>query len=170
MALSLYDTTVPLFISGLNTLSHILTKAEAFAKEKGISESDFLASNLIADMRPIPFQIQTAANTSVKTVARLNGTTPVPVEDNETTFAQLQARIAKTLELLKGAEKASFEGDVHTEIEVPMGKATRKFTRLGYVQTFALPNFYFHVTTAYAILRAKGVDVGKGDFLTPSEK
>jgi len=165
MSLSLYDTTVPLFISGLNTLSHILTRAEALVKEKGISESEFLSSKLISDMNPLTFQIQTASNTAKNTIVRLASTPAVPMDDKESTFAELQERITKTLEILKGAEKSAFEGDIHAEIKVPMGGSERTFTRLGYVQSFAVPNFYFHLVTAYGILRAKGVDIGKRDYL-----
>jgi len=168
MALSLYDTTVPFFISGLTSLSHILKKAEALTKEKGIDEKEFLASRLTPDMLPLTFQIQTASNTSKNTLVRLISSEAVPMEDKETTFAELQDRIAKTLAILKGADKSSFKDDFTTEIEVPMGKDRKmNFTKLAYVQSFAVPNFYFHVVTAYAILRMKGVEIGKGDFLKP---
>jgi len=169
MSVTLYDTTVPYFIAGLTMLAHILKKAEAFAKDKGLDEKEFLQSKLIDDMRPLPFQIQTASNTAKNTVVRLISTEMIPMDDNETTFAELQARIAKTLDILKGADKSAFgKIDAQSEITVPMGKdKTATFTKLAYTQTFAVPNFYFHVVTAYSILRMKGVQVGKTDFLRP---
>ena len=167
--INIYDFTVPYFTTGLNMLAHILTKAQAYCTANNISESDFLASRLAPDMHPLPFQIQTASNTAKNTLVRLVNAPAVPMSDTESSFAELQERIRKTLEILQGAKREDFEGlEPLAEIKVPMGKMGEiPFTKVAYVQTFAVPNFYFHATTAYAIVRSKGVEVGKGDFLRP---
>jgi hypothetical protein len=165
---NLYDGSVTYFISGLNTLSHILKKAEAHCTAQSIPEKEFLESALAPDMKPLPFQIQTASNTSKNTLVRLTSSTPHPMDDTETTFAELQDRIAKTLAILKEAKREDFDFDVEAEIKVPMGKLGEvPFTKRAYVQGFAVPNFYFHVVTAYGIVRMKGVEIGKTDFLRP---
>ena len=167
MSPTLYDSSVPYFTSGLNVLAHILTKAEEYAKDKGLPESDFTTARLVDDMRPLTFQIQTASNTVKNSLVRFAKSTASPMEDNETTFAELQARIAKTLELLQSTDKAGFEGPLDETVVMKVSNSEVSFTRMTYVQKFAIPNFYFHVVTAYAILRSKGVPIGKMDFLTP---
>ncbi len=166
---NLYDGTVTYFISGLNTLAHILIKAEEHCKEKNISENEFMEASLAPDMKPLPFQIQIASNTSKNTLVRLISSEAVPMDDNESSFAELQERISRTITILKGAKREDFDVDANVEIKVPIGKMGEiPFSKKGYVQNFALPNFYFHVVTAYAILRMKGVAIGKADFLNLS--
>jgi hypothetical protein len=165
---NLYDGTVTYFINGLNTLADILKKAEDHCKENNIPEKELMEASLAPDMKPLPFQIQTASNTSKNTLVRLISSEAVPMDDNESSFAELQERIARTVAILKKAKKEDFDFDANVEIKVPMGKMGEiPFSKKGYVQSFALPNFYFHVVTAYAILRMKGVAIGKGDFLRP---
>jgi len=165
---NVYDGTVTYFIGAMNTLAHILKKAEDHCKEKNIPEKEFLDASLAPDMRPLAFQVQTASNTAKNTLVRLVSSEAVPMDDNETSFAELQERVTRTLAILKSAKRDDFNFDANAEIKVPMGKlGDVPFTKKGYVQGFALPNFYFHVVTAYAILRMKGVDIGKADFLRP---
>jgi hypothetical protein len=164
MSITLYDATVPLYISGFKTLAHVLKKAQAFAEENKISEADFLSSRLIADQLPLPFQIQNASKTARFTVSALTGAPLVVWENTETTFAELQDLIARTIKFVQEADKSKFGGDVNAEIQVPQGT----HTRISYVQAWGVPNFYFHAVTAYAILRAKGVQIGKGDYLKPT--
>jgi hypothetical protein len=165
---NLYDGTVVYFISGLNVLAHILKKAEEHCKANNIPESEFMTASLAPDMKPLTFQIQTASNTSKNALVRLASSPAVPMDDNESSFSQLQDRISRTLAVLKEAKREDFDFDIDAEIKVPMGKAGEvPFTKKNYAQVFAVPNFYFHVVTAYGILRMKGVEIGKTDFLRP---
>lgn len=165
MPLNLYDLTIPLFIRALTNLDAQLTKAEQWAKEHSVSDSDLATGSLIADMRPLTFQIQTASNTAKNTITRIAGSAAVPMDDNEKTIADLHARISKTIEMLKAAKREDFEGKEAAEVKFVTGGKEMVFTGLKYVQGFALPNFWFHVVTAYDILRSKGVPIGKMDFL-----
>jgi hypothetical protein len=166
MGITLYDTSVPAFIRGLQTLSHILTIAEKYCSEKSISEEELFSSKLAPDMLPLQFQIWTVSNTAKNTLVRVAGTTSVPMEDDQKTFATLQQRIKDTLKIVEGVDKSLFEGVETKEVTMTVQKQERKFTGLSYLTGFAMPNFYFHLTTAYAILRMKGVPIGKGDYLT----
>jgi hypothetical protein len=166
MPFTLYDTSVPAFIRGLQSLSHVLTVGEKYAKENGISEEDIMTARLSPDMLPFTFQVWTVSNTAKNTLVRVAGTTAIPMEDDQKTFAELQTRIAKTIEILEGVDKASFEGVDEKEVLMTINKKEKKFTGLSYMTGFALPNFYFHLTIAYAILRSKGVPIGKGDYLS----
>jgi len=166
MPFTLYDTSVPAFIRGLQSLSHIITVAEKYAKENGISEEDIMTASLAPDMLPFTFQIWTVSNTAKNALVRVVGAEAIPMEDNEKTFADLQTRIKKTLKILEGVDKSVFEGVEGKEVTMTIQKQERKFTGLSYLTGFAMPNFYFHLCTAYAILRSKGVPIGKGDFLT----
>jgi len=165
MPVSLYEISVPAFIKALGSLSSILTIGEKYAKENGIAESDITTSRLYPDMLPFTFQIQTACNVSKNACQRVAQITPIPHEDNETTFAQLQERIAKTVAILEGVKPEAFEGREEAEVVLKMQAGDRKFTGSSYLIGFALPNVYFHVSMAYALLRSKGVPIGKGDFL-----
>jgi len=158
---SLYEISVPVFIRSLKSLSAILTKAETYATEKSIPLSQFTESRLAPDMKPFTFQIQTASNSAKNALVRVAGTEAVPMEDDETTFPQLQERIAATIKILEGVDEKVFEGKEGVEIEL----FGRKFTGQSYLITFAIPNFFFHVTTAYAILRKEGVPIGKNDYM-----
>ena len=165
MSVNLYDFTIPIFIRALTSLDACLKKGEEWAKEKGISADELCDSRLIEDMRPLAFQIQVASNTAKNSVVRVAGTAAVPMEDNETTTAQLHERIQKTLVVLKGVQREEFEGKHDVTVHIKNSRVDRDFTAVQYLQRFALPNFFFHVTTAYAIMRAKGVPLGKADYL-----
>jgi uncharacterized protein len=170
MPITLYDTSVPAFIRGLTSLSHILTVAEKYFKENSISEDEIMTARLAPDMLPFPFQIQTVSNSSKNALVRVAGTTAVPMEDNEKTFAELQERIKKTLEILEGVDAKAFEGAEEKEVVMKVGGQEKKFTGLRYLTGFALPTFYFHISIAYAILRSKGVPLGKLDYLAGGQK
>jgi hypothetical protein len=165
LSTELYDLTVPVFIRTLGILSKFLEKGRAYAAEKGIDEADFLTARLYEDMAPLTAQIQRVSDTSKGFAVRVGGVENVAMEDNETSFDELQARITKTIDFLKSVPREAIDGKEATPIVVKFGPTEMTFTGLNYAQGFAIPNFYFHVTTAYAILRSKGVPVGKQDFL-----
>ncbi|KAK9489880.1 hypothetical protein V1508DRAFT_426576 [Lipomyces doorenjongii] len=166
MSAPLYDFSVPLFIRGLNTLSHIIKKGEEYANEKGNPLSELLEWRLAPDMKPLSFQVQTATNTAKNSITRVAGTEPVVMEDNETTIEELQARIARTIELLKAADASQFAGKEDAQIIFKTGPREHVMTGQSHIRNFALPNFFFHLSIAYAILRSKGVSIGKMDYLT----
>lgn len=165
MASQLYNLTISSFVNGLNALTHILQKAEAHAKEKGIPLEDLFNARLYEDMRPLPFQIQVATTHALKVVARATQTEPIVLEHNETSYDQLYVRINKAIELVKGTDVAVFTSLENTPFKAPIGPSEIEFTTESYLSKFGFPNFYFHVTTAYAILRSKGVPLGKIDYL-----
>ncbi len=161
---SLYTFTVPVFIKTLNALESLLRKVETDAKEQGISESELLAAALAPDMFPLVKQVQLVSDHSKGAVARLTGLDAPKYEDNEATFAELYARIEKTLEFLAGIPEDAFAGAEERQITLPYfpGKYMSGFD---YTREFILPNIFFHATTAYDILRMKGFSIGKGDFI-----
>ncbi|KAE9971682.1 hypothetical protein EG328_005456 [Venturia inaequalis] len=165
MPLSLYDTSIPVFIRGLTSLSHILTTAEKHASENSIPEVDIMEARLAPDMLPFQFQIWTICNTAKNSLVRLAGTESIPTADDQKTFKTMQERIKATIDILQAAGREQFEGAETKEVTMVIAKQERKFTGLSYLTTFAIPNFYFHVMAAYAILRMKGVPIGKGDYL-----
>jgi hypothetical protein len=162
MSLSLYDISAPLFLSGLKNLSVLLDKALA----SGIPESEFLEARLAPDMLPLPKQVQLVSDTSKGAIARLAGVENPSMADTETTFAELTERIAKTVAFIESVDPAKFEGAVDREITVPTPSFDLRWNGVDYLRQFALPNFYFHITVLYAILRNKGVTIGKQDYLT----
>ena len=165
MATELYDMLVPPLVRGLTALSAILEKGAAYAKEHGIAEDDLLGTRLIADMAPLSSQVQRVSDSAKGAIQRLGGGDPVAMPDDETTFAQLQERIAKTLAIVKDADRASIDGKEESEVVLTFPNGEFRFSGHGFVSTFVLPNFYFHVTTAYGLLRMRGVPVGKLDYL-----
>jgi hypothetical protein len=158
---TLYEISVPVYIRALKNLSAVLTKAETYATEKSIDPKTLTEGKLIDDMLPLSFQIWTASNTAKLTIERVCGTPNVPMEDNEKTFPELQARISKTIKLLQDVDPKVFEGKEKAEVEM----RGNKFTGQSYILTFAIPNFFFHIMAAYAILRKEGVPIGKSDYL-----
>jgi hypothetical protein len=166
MAVPLYDAYVPMFLRGLNNLEHILKKGEDYTKEKGIPESEVLNWRLAPDMLPLTFQIQTVCNGMKNALNRVTGH-PVPtIADDETTFAQLHQRIAATIDLLKSVDPKVWEGKGDTEVVIKLKQGELKFTGLDYLQNFAVPNFYFHISILYALFRANGAPLGKRDLLS----
>jgi hypothetical protein len=166
MALSMYSASTPVFQHMLRNLSHILDKGEASAQARKFDPSVLATFRLAPDMLPFTRQVLIACDAAKLAVARISGVEAPKFEDNETTFPELKARIQKTLEYLETVPAAKLDGTENKEITIPVGReSTRTMTAQAYLTTWALPNFFFHVTTAYAILRHNGVDVGKSDYL-----
>lgn len=165
MTTQLYDLTVPAFLRGFNAMSGFLAKGEAYAAEKGIDPAELLNARLIEDMGPLTSQVQRASDAAKFTVVRIGGIENVAMPDEETSFADLQDRIAKTLAFLNAVPREAIDGKEDAPVELKTPTRTLEFTGRSYVLGFVLPNFYFHVTTAYALLRHKGVPIGKMDYL-----
>ncbi len=163
--LSMHAVSAPVFVRMLQNTSSILTKAEQQAKVKGYEPSVLLNDRLAPDMFTLTRQIQIATDHAKGCMARLAGHTPEAMEDTETTFAQIQARIAKVIKLVEGYKPEQLDGSETREITIKIPNSELKFTGLDYVNHWAMPNFYFHITTAYAILRHNGIELGKRDFL-----
>lgn len=165
MSLTIYDASVTVFLHNLQQLSHLLDKGLAHATAKGSDPSTLVNAKLADDMRPLSFQIQSASDASKLAIARLTGTTAPSFADTETTFEELQARITKTREYLQSVAREAFAGAEERKFMMKAGPSEYEFVGQPYLLHFALPNFFFHVTTAYAILRHHGVEIGKRDFL-----
>jgi hypothetical protein len=161
MTFSIYDASAPVFINALTSMKLWLDKA---LSEK--SEADLIEAQLAPDMRPLPAQYQMASDSAKNAIARLCGITPPVMPDTEISFAELQTRCDKTIAFIAEADPVvlAASGDSEVVLSFPNGMGYR-FTGASYLTGFALPNFFFHVTTAYAILRAQGVSLGKPDFL-----
>jgi hypothetical protein len=162
---NLYDITVPAFRRGFASLSAILTTGEAFAREHGIAEADMLDTRLIADMAPLTAQVQRASDTAKGAMVRIGVVPNVPMADDETSFAALQQRIAATLAFIDGVPRAAIDGKEDATVTLTTRSGSQDFTGRSYALGFVLPNFYFHITTAYALLRMRGVAIGKLDYL-----
>ena len=162
---SLYDLTAPAFRRGFASLSAILHTGEAFAREHGIAEADMLDTRLIADMAPLTAQEQRASDTAKGAMVRIGGVPNVAMADDETSFAALQQRISATLAFLDGVPRDAIDGKEGSVVTLVTPGGTHDFTGSSYVLGFVLPNFYFHITTAYALLRMRGVPIGKLDYL-----
>jgi hypothetical protein len=165
MSVSLYDVSIPVFTLSLSNLGAILDKAASHAEGKKIDPKVLPAARLIIDMLPLSSQIQIACDTAKGAAARLAGVEVPKHPDTETTIDELKARVAKTLDFIRTVKREQFQGAETREIVLQFPQSTLKFTGLNYVTNFVLPNFFFHVTTAYALLRKNGVDLGKRDFL-----
>jgi hypothetical protein len=165
MNLSMYRGSVPVFLRGLHILDTLLDKAEAFEHEAGLTPGSLVAARLAEDMLPLSGQVQRASDASKLAAVRLTGLEAPRFEDVETTFAQLHERIAKTIAFLQTVDASAMDGAHEREVIVRAGKTDKTFRGDDYLFAFAIPNFFFHVTTAYAILRHKGVTIGKLDFL-----
>jgi len=166
MTISMYATSIPLFRQMLNSLNDILAKAEAHASEKKIEPDTLLQARLFPDMFPLVRQVQIAADFAKSVPARLAGVEVPAYEDAEQSFADLHARIAKTLSFLDGLTPAQIDGSETREIVLRPGTPKeKKFIGQSYLLHYGLPQFFFHVTTAYAILRHNGIELGKRDFM-----
>jgi len=165
MPLSMYQASVPAFLTMLKSLSAILDKAEAYAAEHKIDPEVMLSWRLAPDMFPFTRQLQIAADFAKGTTARLAGAEVPKYADNENSFAGLKARIAKTVKFVEGFSPKDIDGSEGRDITLSVGGQDMHFKGEPYLVQFALPNFYFHATAAYVILRRCGVDLGKGDFL-----
>ncbi len=165
MTLSLHRLTVPAYLRGLRTLSRYLDLAAAQARENGTDPDALAAARLAPDMLPLAGQIQRASDTSKNAIARLLGVDPPRFADDETTLDELRDRLARTIAYLESADPTAIDAGATREITLTSGTLSRRFDGEGYVLEFALPNFYFHLATAHAILRHVGVPIGKLDYL-----
>jgi uncharacterized protein len=170
MAISMYEVSIPALTRGLNNMSAFLDKAAAHAETKKYDSGVLAQARLFPDMHPLARQVQIACDTAKGAAARLAQAEIPKHPDTETTFAELQARIAKTVDFLKTVTPAQLQGAESRDIEIKFPNGSWKFTGIGYLTDFVLPNFYFHVSTVYALLRSNGVDVGKADFLGAIQK
>ncbi|MFM2381470.1 MAG: hypothetical protein RLZZ76_237 [Candidatus Parcubacteria bacterium] len=161
-----YEITIPVFIKMLQNLSHLLTQGQKFALENGVSEETMLANRLAPDMFPLARQVQIATDNAKGAVARLCGIEAPVMEDTESTVAELHERIAKTIAFLESITKEQFDGAHEREVHVKYFP-NMHFVGYDYLTQYALPNFLFHVSIAYALLRAMGADIGKKDYLGP---
>jgi hypothetical protein len=166
MSLSMSQTALHSFEIGLDALSVLLDKAEAFAAEKKIDTAVLLNWRLAPDMYPLTRQIQIVTDMAKNGASRLADVTPPRYEDTETTIAELKARIAKASAHLKTLDAKAIDGAAAREIVFPLGPVKKgQMTGADYLIHFILPNFYFHLTAAYAILRACGVELGKAEYM-----
>ncbi len=165
MTISMYDASVGTFRLMLNALEKILVKAQAHATHKGYDPAHLLQARLFPDMFPLLRQVQIACDMAKSGAARLAGLAPPRHEDNETSFDELRARIGKVMAYIDGVERTLIEGSEEREIQLPLRERTLEFRGQDYLIGYVLPNFYFHVATAYNILRHNGVELGKRDFL-----
>lgn len=165
MKISMHAMVVDQCAPLLAALSKILDKGAAHAVAKKFDPSVLVNSRLAPDMHPLSRQVQIATDMVKNGAARLAGKEPPRYEDNEQTIDELKARLAKTVDYLQSLPADAFEGSEDRDIRIPLQSRTLEFKGLDYLRTFVLPNFYFHVSMAYAILRHNGVDIGKRDFL-----
>jgi hypothetical protein len=165
MPLSMSQLTIPAITQMLNSLSALVDKAAACCRDKGMDPADMMGARLAPDMFPFARQVQLATDHAKGMTARLAGREVPKYEDNEATFEELKARIAKTLAFVRSVPASEIDGSEAREVTLNVGGKPRTFVGQPYLVHFALPNFYFHVTTAYDILRNKGVEIGKRDFI-----
>jgi hypothetical protein len=165
MTLSMYQASIPVLTKTLINLSNILAKGESHAVEKKIDPAVFVQARLYPDMYPLPRQVQIATDVAKGCASRLAGLEPPQYDDTETSFAELQARIAKTIAYLETFSPEQIDGAEKKTVTLKVGGRDKTFEGLPYLLDFVLPNVYFHTATAYAILRHLGVELGKADFL-----
>jgi hypothetical protein len=167
MAVTLYQISVPVFTRGLRQLRAILAKADAQAQQMKVDEAVLLQARLYPNMFPMVRQVQIACDFAKGTCSRLAGQEPPVFADQEASFAELYARIDKTLAVVETLTPAQIDGQEERTVEFKTRQRTFTFKGLPYLLSFSLPNFYFHLTTAYAILRHNGIELGKPDFTGP---
>lgn len=165
MSLSMYQNSVPVFVRALKNLNVVLQKGEALAAAKKIDPSVLINSRLAPDMFPLSRQIQIATDIARRGIARLAGVEPPKFEDDEKTFKDLYDRINRTIKYLESFQPKLIDGTEDKPLVIELGNNKVNFTGQQMLLNFSVPNVYFHVTIAYAILRHNGVDVGKQDFL-----
>jgi uncharacterized protein len=165
MSLSMYQASVPVFAQILGALGNVLAKAEAHAAAKKIDPAVLLASRLAPDMFPLSRQVHIACDFAKGATARLAGVEVPGWPDDEKTFADFRQRVAKTLDYVQGFKPGEIDGSETREITLKVGGNARTFKGQPYLLQFVMPNFFFHTTAAYAILRHNGVELGKRDFM-----
>ena len=165
MTISMYQASVPRFVSILGNLSNILDKAQAHVDAKKLSDASLTAFRLFPDMLPMTTQIQIACDAAKGVVSRLSGVEAPVFEDNENTIAELKARVVKTIAFIQTVSAAQIDGTEDKDIVVKRGEKETHYKGMQFLLGHAIPNLYFHISTAYAILRHNGVEIGKRDFL-----
>ncbi len=165
MSLTMYQASIPAFVRMLGNLSAILDKAAAHAEAKKIAPAIFINARLAPDMFPLSRQVQIATDIVKGCAARLAGIEVPSYEDNEATFEELQARVAKTIAFLQSIRAEQIDGSEERDITVKFGSREFNFLGQAYLVDFVIPNFHFHLTSTYAILRHNGVDIGKMDYI-----
>ena len=165
MTFSMYSASAPVFKQVLNSLLAIIDKAEAHATEKKIEPSALLQARLFPDMFPFVRQVLIAADFAKGAAARLGGVDVPKYEDNEQTFADLKARIAKTIAFIDSVPQDGIEASAQRDITTGSGEKAKQWKGQTYLMHYALPHFFFHAATAYDILRHNGVEIGKKDFI-----
>jgi hypothetical protein len=165
MTISMYQASVPRFVNILGNLSSILDKAQAHVDAKKLAEASLTGYRLFPDMLPMTSQVQIACDTAKGVVARLAGVDIPVFEDNEKTLADLKARIALTIAFIQTIPPGKIDGTEDREIVIKRGDKETRYQGMQFLLGHAVPNFYFHVTTAYNILRRNGIEIGKRDFL-----
>lgn len=165
MTLSMYQASVPVFVRALGNLSHVLEKGAEHAKAKSVTDEVLLQTRLIPDMLPLSRQVQIACDIACRCAARLAGAEPKSFEDNETTLEQIQARIATAIAYIKTFSAEQIDGSEAHEIVMKTRNGDQTLSGQNYLLQFAMPNVFFHCTTAYNILRIAGTDIGKSDFI-----
>jgi hypothetical protein len=165
MIISMYQASVPRFVNILGNLSNILEKAQVHVDAKKLDDATLTGYRLFPDMLPMTTQVQIACDAAKGVVARLAGV-EIPVhEDNEKTLADLKARIAKTVAFIQSVTPAQIDGAEDKEIVIKRGDKETRYSGMQFLLGHAIPNFYFHVTTTYNILRHNGIEIGKRDYL-----
>lgn len=165
MALSMYDLSVPVFSRGLGQLTHLLEKSQAHAEANDIDPATLVDARLAPDMLTLAGQIQRASDASKLGVARIAGITAPSFPDEEKTYDDMLARIEKTQAFLATVDRTMVDGQEERQVTIKSREGEAHFTAQRYLLQFALPNFFFHVTTAYGVLRHKGMPIGKMDYL-----
>ena len=165
MTLSMYQASAPVFLRNFNNLSAILDKAAAYVATGALTEADLLDTRLAPDMATLTRQVQIASDTAKGGIARLAGIEAPAMADDETSIEGLKTRIAKTVAFIGSVDAALVNGSEDRAITMKAGPREFHFTGQDYLLNFALPNFFFHVTTAYGLIRHRGVEIGKMDFL-----
>jgi uncharacterized protein len=165
MSLTMHRLSLPVFQRGFGVLKTLLDKAEAYAKDNGLSPDELINARLAPDMLPLSGQIQRASDTSKNAIVRLTGVEAPKFPDTETTFAELHARIDATLAFFASLDPKVMEGSENATVTLNFTTVKPTLSGEDYLLQFVLPNFFFHVTTAHDILRHKGVTIGKTDYL-----
>lgn len=169
MSLSLFDVSIPVYLQMLRNLAALLNKAETHAAASGVELSTLTAARLYPDMHSLIGQIQLASDAAKGGAARLAAVTPPSFADTETTFAELKERVAKTIAFVETITPEQVNGREDATIELKFPGRTMTFTGRDFLLTYSLPNFLFHVTTAYGVMRSQGVPLGKMDFLAGAQ-
>ena len=165
MSLSLFDASIPVYLQMLRNLTHFMTKAETFAAGEHVELSTLMEASLGHGMANFTRQIQLASDAAKSGAARLAGVEAPSMPDNEASWTELKARIAKTIAFVETIERGQVDGQENRAVVLTFPGRTMEFTGQSFLLTFSLPNFLFHITTAYDVLRSQGVPLGKMDFL-----